>query len=122
MNLAARLPQPLATLFEKLSAFAKYYPAIDMRVKIKGATSQGFNDPSSLVSSGDEDIDKLYQNHAEHAQVLFNPTNQFKAMRKIQQKGPGKSVKGENKPASGILSQSKKIKKKDARQSSSGQA
>ena len=52
----------------------------------------------------------MYQKHG-GVQVLFNPTNQFKAMRKLQ-KGPGKGSR-EAKSASngGILAQSKRIKK-----------
>lgn len=58
--MAARLPKPLATLFEKLSVFARHYPAFDIRIKIKGATSLTINDPNAAASSDDDEIDKLY--------------------------------------------------------------
>lgn len=48
------MPKPLATLFEKLSVFAKTHPAFDMQIKIKGATSLTINDPNA-GASGDED-------------------------------------------------------------------
>jgi len=58
--------------------FAKHYPHFDMHVKVKGASQED--------SESCPDIERLYQRH-EDAQVLFNPVNKFKAMRKLQ-KGP----------------------------------
>lgn len=74
MNLASRLPKPLATLFEKLSVFSKHYPDLDMQVKVKGAS---VDDSESCP-----EVEAIYQRH-QNAQVLFNPANQFRAMRKL---------------------------------------
>jgi len=36
LNVVSRLPKPLATLYEKLSVFAKHFPLFEMSVKVKG--------------------------------------------------------------------------------------
>lgn len=75
----ARLPKPLATLYEKFSVFARHYPQFNLTVKAKGLETGGGYDSHP-------EIDRVYQEH--DAQVLYNPTNQFKALRKMRLKGP----------------------------------
>ena len=68
-------------------------------MKIKGLNSAGDTDSPP-------EIDQMYQQH--DAQVLYNPMNQFKAMRRMQ-KGPNTGRKDSKVP--GISDNSKKIKK-----------
>lgn len=73
-----------------------------MSVKVKGLSSKE-------DSESNPDIEQIYQKHG-NVQVLFNPANQFKAMRKLQ-KGPGKGSREAKSVSNGILAQSKRIKK-----------
>ena len=50
----ARLPKPLATIYEKLKVFSRHYPQFNMSVKIKGLEDE-------RSESNDGDIEKMYQ-------------------------------------------------------------
>jgi len=96
----ARLPKPLATLYEKLNVFAKHYPQFNLSVKAKGLDTG--------ASDSHPEIDRVYQNY--DTQVLYNPTNLFKVLRKMRHKGPNTEAK-EVKPSPRISDHSKRIKK-----------
>ena len=52
LNIVQRLPKPLATLYEKLSVFAKHFSKFEMNVKVKGA--------SKTDSESNPDIEQIY--------------------------------------------------------------
>ena len=51
--MVSRLPKPLATLYEKLSVFARHFSKFEMSVKVKGA--------SRADSESNPDIEQMYQ-------------------------------------------------------------
>lgn len=75
-----------------------------MSVKVKGIATDG----DCNESESNEDIDKMYQQF--DSQVLYNPTNKFKAMRRLLIKGPNISAcKFVSKTGPGISEHSKPI-------------
>lgn len=96
----ARLPRPLMTLHKLLKVFQQEHPQFNLHVKIKGVDNE--------QSESNEDIEKMYQKF--DSQVLHNPVNKFKAMKKMMQKGPN-TAKIETKLAPGVSENSKAIKK-----------
>ena len=48
----ARLPKPLATLYEKFNVFAKHYPQFNLSVKVKGLDAD--------ASDSHPEIDRVY--------------------------------------------------------------
>ena len=102
MQIAARLPKPLATLFEKLKVFAASYQQFSIKIKVKGAqTSEGLDQDA---------IDECYRAN-EDCQLLYNLANQAR----VATSSKGKDVNIEKSKARtrmpGISDHSKRIKK-----------
>ena len=67
MQIAARLPKPLSTLYEKLKVFAASYSQFHLTVKVKGAQT---------IDGLDQDaIDDCYRAN-EDSQLMYNLANQ----------------------------------------------
>lgn len=96
----SRLPKPLATLYEKLKVFSRNFPKFELSVKVKGLSDAD-------DSESNPDVEMAYMAHTD-AQVLENPINKFKALRKMR-KEPNIGLKDAK--SVGISEHSKRIKK-----------
>lgn len=103
MQIAARLPKPLSTLFEKLKVFAASYQQFKITVKVRGAQTKEGLDQDAIddcyIASGD-------------AQLMYNLANQARASVPVKDSGD-QAKKRTRMP--GVSDYSKRIKKEKKR-------